>query len=95
MAFIDLTSALETVDRSTLWKILGEAGCPSKLITIIRLLHDNMNTVVLFDGEFSLVFEVKIGVVQGCVLAPTLFSIFLPEVIERKVREKIANGTNL
>ena len=48
---------------------------------MIRLLHVDMNASVMIDGESSNKFKVRTGVKQGCVLAPTLFSIFLVAVL--------------
>ncbi len=81
MAFIDLTKAFDTVDRPTLWKVLKKIGCPEKLVTMIRILHEDLKASVLIDGDYTNEFEVKTGVKQGCVLAPTLFSIFLTAVL--------------
>jgi len=81
MAFIDLKKAFDTVHRQTLWKVLGKIGCINKLITIIRILHDNMKASVLVDGDHSKEFPVNTGIKQGCVIAPTLFSIFLTAVL--------------
>ena len=77
MAFIDLTKAFDSVHRPTLWKVLFKIGCPEKYIRMVRLLHDNMSASVLIDGESTESFEVKTGVKQGCVIAPTLLSIFI------------------
>ena len=41
---------------------------------MVRQFHDGMQACVQNDGEFSEPFEVTNGVKQGCVLAPTLFS---------------------
>jgi len=49
-------------------------GCQHRLLSIIKSFHDGMLSTVQDDGETS--FEVKSGVKQGCVLAPTLFGIF-------------------
>ena len=81
MAFIDLTKAFDTVDRELLWEVLARYGCPPKFIRIIRLLHDQMMATVLISGGDSEPFEVKTGVKQGCIKAPTLFSIFIAVVI--------------
>ena len=94
MAFIDLTKAFDTVDRLTLWSILEKAGCPKKFVTMIRLLHNQMNASVLVDGDSTDKFEVKTGVKQGCVLAPTLFSIFLTAVLEL-VKQHMPNGVKI
>jgi len=81
MAFIDLTKAFDTVDRELLWEVLARYGCPPKFIRLIRLLHDQMLATVLINSGDSEPFEVKTGVKQGCIKAPTLFSIFISVVI--------------
>ena len=44
---------------------------------MIRLLHDDMTAAVLYNGKSSEPFSVDAGVKQGCVIAPTLFSLFM------------------
>jgi hypothetical protein len=58
-----------------MYKILLKLGCPKKFVKMIRLLHDGMEACVLDQGEKSDPFHINNGVKQGCVLAPTLFSI--------------------
>lgn len=94
MAFIDLTKAFDTVHRPTLWKVLRKVGCPEKIINIVRILHDGMRASVLVDGEYTQDFEVKTGVKKGCVLAPTLFSVFLTAVLHL-AREDMLAGIRL
>ena len=74
MTFVDLTKAFDTVSREGLWKIMGKFGCPPKFTNIVRQLHDGMMAKVMANGEESRSFPVTNGVKQGCVLAPTLFS---------------------
>ena len=75
LRFVDLTKAFDTVNRSGLWKILQKSGCSDKLTALIASFHDNMQARVLENGDASDPFQVSNGVVQGCVLDPTLFSI--------------------
>ena len=49
-------------------------GCPTKFIAMVRQFHDDMLARVQNIGEFSDSFPVTNGIKQGCVLAPTLFS---------------------
>ena len=76
MAFIDLTKAFDSVSRDGLFKILPKIGCPPKLLNIIKSFHHNMKGTVVYDGSTSEAFNIRSGVKQGCVLAPTLFGIF-------------------
>ena len=76
MTFVDLTvtKAFDTVSRDGLWKTMAKFGCPLRFIAMVRQFHDGMQAHVQNDGEFSEPFEVTNGVKQGCVMAPTLFS---------------------
>ena len=77
MTFVDLTKAFDTVSREGLWKI--KFGCPTKFIVMVY--HDGMLARVQTDGEFSDSFPVTNGVKQGCVLAPTLFSMLFSAML--------------
>ena len=66
ITFVDLTKAFDTVSRDGLWKI--------RYIAMVRQFHDGMQARVQNDGEYSEPFPVTNGVEQGCVMAPTLFS---------------------
>ena len=65
-----------------LFKILPKIGCPPKLLSIIRSFHKDMKGTVVFDGSTSAAFNIRSGVKQGCVLAPTLFGIFLAVMLK-------------
>ena len=56
-------------------------GCPAKFISIVRQLHEGMMARVQDNGEASEAFPVTNGVKQGCVLAPTLFSIMFSAML--------------
>ena len=62
-----------------LWQLLRKYGCPEKFTTMIESLHTGMMVNVRNRGEVSDTFAITNGVKQGCVLAPTLFSIMLEE----------------
>ena len=69
MTCVDLTKAVDTctVSLDGLWN-------SHRFTAMVRLFHDGMQARVQNDGEFSEPFEVTNGVKQGCVIAPTLFS---------------------
>ena len=77
MAFIDLSKAFDTVDRSMLWMVLAKFGCPEKFVNMIKAFHTDMMATVCVAGEESEAFGVAVGVKQGCAMAPVLFIIYL------------------
>ena len=81
VAFIDLTKAFDLVSRDGLFKALEKIGCPPKLHSLIKSFHSNMKGTVQFNGKLSEPFDIRSGVKQGCVLAPTLFGIFFALVL--------------
>lgn len=81
MIFIDLSKAFDTVDRSTLWILLRRYGCPETFVKLIQEFHDGMAGSVSVGGTITDPFEISHGLKQGCVLAPTLFTLFLGAVL--------------
>jgi len=86
IAFIDLTKAFDLVSRDGLFKILPLIGCPPKLLSFLESFHNNMHSTVRFDGNMSEAFNIRGGVKQGCVLAPTLFGIFFSVLLKHAFR---------
>ena len=76
IAFIDFAKVFDLVSRRGIFNLLEKIGCPPKLLRVISSFHSNMKGTVNYDRATSEPFEIHIGVKQGCVLAPTLFSIF-------------------
>ena len=81
MTFVDLTKAFDTVSREGLWKIMDKFGCPPVFIEMVKQFHESMLAMILDDGTTSDPFTVTNGVKQGCVLAPTLFSIMFSAML--------------
>ena len=92
--YIDLTKAFDTVSREGLWRIMAKYGCPRKFVAIIRQLHDGMLARVQDNGETSQPFLVSNGVKQGCVLAPTLFSLIFSAMLTDAFKDTDA-GINI
>lgn len=80
LAFVDLAKAFDTVNRDLLWTILIKFGCTPKFTQAIKNLHTGMTAKVSYGSDTSDPFDVKVGVKQGCVLAPVLFNIYLVAV---------------
>ena len=82
LTFVDLTKAFDSVCREGLWRIMAKFGCPQKLITMVRQFHDGMMASVQDQSASSASFSVTNGVKQGCVLAPTLFSMMFSAMLQ-------------
>ena len=81
MTFVDLTKGFDTVGRDGLWKIMAKFGCPPRYIAMVGQFNDGMQACVQNDGEYSEPFPVTNGVKQGCVMAPTLFSVMFSAML--------------
>eukprot|EP00061_Rhincodon_typus_P005196 g24434.t1 len=81
MAFFDLTKAFDAVNQVALQTILLHFGCTMKFITILCLLHDDME-VMMRNGATTDPFPIRISVKQGCIIAPTLFLIYLTATLQ-------------
>nr|VZI29249.1 unnamed protein product [Spirometra erinaceieuropaei] len=79
--FVDLTKAFDRVNREGLWKIMQKFGCPEQFTQMVRQLHGGMMARVTDNGAVSEAFAVTNGVKQGCVLAPTPFSLMFSAML--------------
>nr|VZI34508.1 unnamed protein product [Spirometra erinaceieuropaei] len=86
--FVDLTKAFDTVNREGLWEIMQKFGCPERFTQMVRQLHDGMMARVTDNGAVSEAFAVTNGVKQGCVLAPTLFSLMFSAMLMDAYRDE-------
>ncbi|BHF58933.1 hypothetical protein SprV_0100188800 [Sparganum proliferum] len=85
---VDLTKDFDRVNREGLWKIMQKFGCPERFIQMVRQLHGCMMARVTDNGAVSEAFAVSNGVKQGCVLAPTLFSLMPSAALMDACRDK-------
>ena len=60
---------------------MAKFGCPPRYIAMVRQFHDGMQARVQNNGEYSEPFPVTNGVKQGCVMAPTLFSMMFSAML--------------
>ena len=90
-AFVDLTRAFDTISRDGLWKILVRLGCPPKFLTILRQLHEGQQGQVTHNGSLSGSFPISNTIKWGCLLDPTLFSIFF-SIMLREAKDDLPGG---
>ena len=87
IAFVDFSIAFDSIRRPCLWRLLSKCGCTDKFILMLRAFYEVMQAQVMIDGEMTDAFPVAHVVKQGCVLAPTLFTLFLAAALEVSNRD--------
>ena len=80
VAFIDYSKCFDTVDKHALFEILELNGITGKMLETIKSIYENVFACVKNKNEFSDYFECPIGLKQGCLLSPRLFTIFISEI---------------
>ena len=77
MAFVDLEKAFDRIPCEVVWWALRKLKVDEWLVRVIQAMYEGVSTAVkLGEGE-SVAFPVRVGVHQGSVLSPLLFSIVL------------------
>ncbi len=98
-AFIDIRKAYDTVWRAGLWARLWESRVRGKMWRMLRTMLSDVQSCVRIEGQMSEWFDVPLGVRQGCVLSPILFSIFLnfyaKEVVQGPGGVPVSDGDEL
>ena len=74
---IDMTSAFDTIKRSTILRLLEDAGCSSDDLRLCRLLLSRTTVVVRVNGETSSAFMSTKGAFQGDSLSGCFFTLSL------------------
>jgi len=83
IAFVDLEKAFDRVPRDVVWWALRKVGVAEWLVNVIKSMYVNTTTAVKTKDGLSEEFGVKVGVHQGSVLSPLLFTI-VPEALSRE-----------
>jgi hypothetical protein len=87
LAFLDIESAYDTVDRSYIWRTLQPHLCPA-LLDILKNLFNHVQIEILLDNCISCRLSPVTGVLQGSILSPFLYSIYtnrLPVILRQSL----------
>jgi len=94
VAFVDYKKAFDSVDRSCLWQILEKLGLSTKFISMLKAIYSHVQACVRWDNTVSDLFECPLGVKQGAVESPIIFSLYISYVADF-VREHGRHGVQL
>jgi len=65
LAFIDISKAYDSIQRSLIWLALKKIGLPPKLIKMIQVIYQSNECRVRIEGNDSDPFEILVGLLQG------------------------------
>ena len=79
-AVIDYKKAFDTVDRDKVWETLHNLETSLKIVKIIRAIYSCVQCCVRWEAKLPEFFECHLGVKQGRLLSPLIFSLLISEV---------------
>ena len=80
MCFVDLEKAHDRVPGVVLWEVLREYGVRGSLLRAIQSLYSQSESCVRILGSKSDLFQVGVGLHQGCALSPILYVIYIDRI---------------
>ena len=82
LASLDLSSAFDIVNVDLLIKRLRILGLPKDVIDLINIWLNNRMFYVTVEGNNSLLYELLMGTVQGSILGPVLYAMFVSPLFD-------------
>lgn len=92
--FVDFKRAFDSVDHTLLWNKLFAYGLSAKILRILKNLYDAASLRVRAGGQLSREVEITEGVLQGEILSPLLFILFIAD-LEQDLRKCGLRGVNI
>ena len=75
-----MEKAYDKIPRNVMWWALDKHKVPSKYMTLIKDMYNNIVTSVRTNDGNTYYFPIKIGLHQGSDLSPYLFALVMDEV---------------
>ena len=80
VAFVDFRKAFDSVWHDKLLDCIRNQGIKGKLFSALGAMYNSLLSCIRAICKYSEFFECPVGVRQGCVLSPTLFSLFINQM---------------
>jgi hypothetical protein len=93
LSSLDLSAAFDLVDIKLLIKRLYLIGLPGDVINLLRERLSNRHYYVDIDGENSCLFNLLLGTVQGSILGPILYAIYVSPMFDKHFLFAFADDT--
>jgi hypothetical protein len=82
LAFVDVKKAYDTVSRAGLALRLLELGTPQRVVSLVKEWYTGDSACILMGGLRSDWFEISLGVKQGDISSPILFSCYINSIVK-------------
>ena len=80
--FVDFKKAFDSIPRDKLWHKLKRIEVNGHFLNIIQRLYSKTQYSVYLENASTDWFTVNSGVKQGCTLSPTLFNIYINDLVD-------------
>ncbi|EFX60362.1 hypothetical protein DAPPUDRAFT_124434, partial [Daphnia pulex] len=81
--FVDWKNAYDTISLPLLWRKLAQRGLPACVGLLLQALFDHTNGRAVIHGCLSPGFARTRGLLQGSLLSPLLFNIFIDDLADQ------------
>ncbi|KAK3107434.1 hypothetical protein FSP39_014542 [Pinctada imbricata] len=81
VCFIDAKKAFDSVNRNMLWYKMMKIGIDGSFLNAVQSLYDVTQSAVKLGNVMTDFFPVNFGVKQGCKISPTLFSVYVNDLV--------------
>lgn len=78
--FVDFKAVFDSINHSLLWSKLQTLGFSSKFLNVLRSFYSRASAAVSINNEQTPFTPISKGVLQGEVMSPQLFSLFLSDL---------------
>jgi hypothetical protein len=80
VAFIDFQKAYDYVWRDGLFHKMLISGMKGPIYRILHSMYKSVKSVIMYGNDVSDIIDQFVGLRQGCVLSPCLFSLFIADL---------------
>ena len=80
VAFVDFKTAYDSIQRNKLWDVLKKNNIKGKLYKAFNQMYNKVKACVRLKGNYSDFFDCPVGLKQGCMASPLLFSFFINDL---------------
>lgn len=92
MVYIDLKAVFDLSDRRILWAQLCKYGAEGRLVEILKELYLSPETALRVNGRFSDIYQLPLGVLQGDLISPLLFVVYISALCTKDTAERTLSG---